>query len=128
MVKTREFTESERVAIKYLREAGHSYSEIAKQVGCSKSGAFKVYQIIKNRIYRETAKKWTTEKIFEEGGESYLSGCSEVNVRNFGGAEVNSLKGVSSWKSLKTLGKTYSTKIRIKKLQKKAEAICFVEK
>ena len=46
MVKTREFTESERVAIKYLREAGHSYSEIAKQVGCSKSGAFKVYQII----------------------------------------------------------------------------------
>ena len=46
MVKTREFTEREQVAMKYSREAGHSFSEIAKQVGCSKSGAFKVFKSI----------------------------------------------------------------------------------
>ena len=40
------YPQQERVAIEYLHEAGHSFAEIARQVGCSKSGAFKVFKSI----------------------------------------------------------------------------------
>ena len=48
MTKIRELSLNERVVIKHLREAGLSYAEIAQQVGCTKSAAFKVYKKIKN--------------------------------------------------------------------------------
>ena len=44
MVKTKEYSLDERVAIKYSREAGHSYAEMARQVGCSKSTAHYIYK------------------------------------------------------------------------------------
>lgn len=47
MVKVREFSENERAAVKYLRNAGNSFSEIARQVGCSKSGAYKIWKNFK---------------------------------------------------------------------------------
>ena len=43
MVKIRELDLEERLAITYLREAGLSYSEIGRQLGCSKSTAHKIF-------------------------------------------------------------------------------------
>ena len=48
MVKIRELSLNERAAIKYLREAGLSYAQIAQQVGCSKSAVFKIYKTFEN--------------------------------------------------------------------------------
>ena len=48
MVKIRELSLNERAAIKYLREAGLSYAQIAQQVGCSKSAVFKIYKPFEN--------------------------------------------------------------------------------
>ena len=73
MVKTRELTESERVAIKYLREAGHSFSEIVKQVGCSKSRAFKVYKRIqKTGSIEKQPRSGRPRKFLKRGGEPFV--------------------------------------------------------
>ena len=48
-MKTRELSDNERVVIKFLREAGHSHSEIAKRVGCTKSTAHRVFKIWKKQ-------------------------------------------------------------------------------
>ena len=90
MVKTRELTESERVATKYLHETGHSFSEIVKQVGCSKSRAFKVYKRIQKTWSIEKQPRSGRPRKFLKRGESRLSGCWTVKICNFGGAEVDS--------------------------------------
>ena len=58
MVKTRESSESEQVAIKHLRFAGLSYAVIERQLGCSRSAAFKVVKTLKQQaLWRRKKKK-----------------------------------------------------------------------
>ncbi len=49
MSKIRELSLSERTAVKHLREVGLSYAEIAQQVGCTKSAAFKSIKLTRIR-------------------------------------------------------------------------------
>ena len=66
MVKTKEYSQDERVAIKYLREAGHSYAEIARQVGCSKSTAHYIHKSLERTgSAKEGARTGRPEKISE---------------------------------------------------------------
>ena len=44
MAKSRELGENERAVIYLLRVAGLSFAEIAKQVGCTKSRAYRIMQ------------------------------------------------------------------------------------
>ena len=44
MVRGKEISLEDRVAITTLREAGYSFGEIANKVGCSKSAAYKVFK------------------------------------------------------------------------------------
>ena len=53
MVKIRELSLNERAAIKYLREAGLSYAQIAQQVGCSKSAISKYTKHLKIQVQLE---------------------------------------------------------------------------
>ena len=68
MVKVRELTENELVAIKVLREAGHSFAEIARQVGCSKSGAWKVFRSIeKSESFAKLPRTGRPKQFLERG-------------------------------------------------------------
>ena len=69
MVKIRELSESERVAIKHLRFAGLSYAAIGRQIGCSKSAAFKVFKKFKNTGSVEKKKRCGRPKKFFKRGE-----------------------------------------------------------
>ena len=44
MVKSRELSDRERTGIFYFRRAGHSFAEIARKVGCTKSTAYRIVQ------------------------------------------------------------------------------------
>ena len=73
MVKVRELTENERVAIKVLRGAGHSFVEIARQVGCSRSGAFKVFRSIeKSESFAKLPRTGRPKKFLERGREPFV--------------------------------------------------------
>ena len=68
MVKTKEYSQDERVASKYLREAGHSYAEIARQVGCSKSTAHYIYKSLERTgSVKKGARTGRPKKISERG-------------------------------------------------------------
>ena len=69
MVKIRELSESERVAIKHLRFAGLSYAAIGRQIGCSKSAAFKVFKKLKRTGSVEKKKRCGRPKKFFKRGE-----------------------------------------------------------
>ena len=69
MVKVRELSENEQVAIKVLCEAGHSFAKIARQVGCSKSGAFKFFRSIEKSESFAKLPITGRPKIFFERGE-----------------------------------------------------------
>ena len=45
MAKSQELGECERAAIYQLRVAGHSFAEIAKQIGCAKSTVYRIIQM-----------------------------------------------------------------------------------
>ncbi len=46
MIKLCKLTECKQVAVKHLRFLGLSFAEIRKQIGCSKSTAFNVFQYL----------------------------------------------------------------------------------
>ena len=74
MVKIRELLESERVAIKHLRFAGLSYAAIRRQIGCSKSAAFKVFKKFKTTGSVEKKRRCGRPKkyILQEESELYV--------------------------------------------------------
>ncbi len=80
MVKLRELTECERLAVKHLRLSGLSFAEIGKQIGCSKSTAFNVYKSLNQWMYRETEEKRSPQKISGAGGALYMQGSKEVAI------------------------------------------------
>ena len=68
MVKAKEYSQDERVAIKYLREAGHSCAEIARQVGCSKSTEHYIYKSLeRSGSAKKGARTGRPKKISERG-------------------------------------------------------------
>ena len=52
MVKVRQLSESEQVATEHLWLTGISYTQIGKQIGYSKSAAFKVLKNLKEQALR----------------------------------------------------------------------------
>lgn len=69
MVKSRELGESERAAIYYLRVAGHSFAEIAKKVGCTKSTAYRIVQKHEKTGSLLRAKRSGRPKVISHRGE-----------------------------------------------------------
>ena len=55
MVRGKEISLEDIVAIQTLRKEGHSFGKIAKEVGCRKSGAYKAF-----KTYEQTGNfvKW----------------------------------------------------------------------
>ena len=106
MVKTREFTESELVAIKYLHEAGHSFSEIAKQVGCSKSGEFKVFKRIqKTGSIEKQPRSGQLRKFLERGRELFVRVARNLSFTTLGELKLTVLKDFPAENPLKRLVK-----------------------
>ena len=69
MAKSRELCESERAAIYHLRIAGHSFAEIAKQVGCTKSTAYRIMQKHEKTGSLLRSKKSGRPKVISRRGE-----------------------------------------------------------
>ena len=110
MVKTKEYSQDERVAIKYLREAGHSYAEIARQVGCSKSTAHYIYKSLERTgSVKKGARTGRPKTNFREGREDCLPSIKATTIFNFAGAEINGNTTFFASQSLKIFGKAYFT-------------------
>lgn len=55
MVKVREFSESERAARNFLHLIGLSHAKTGKQIGCSKSAAFRVDEKFERKTIKHKA-------------------------------------------------------------------------
>ena len=64
MVKIREYSENERVAIKHLRLAGVSYAAFGRQIRSSQSATFKVFKNFEKRGSAEKKKGCDCPKKF----------------------------------------------------------------
>ena len=73
MAKSRELCESERAAIYHLRIAGHSFAEIAKQVGCTKSTAYRIMQKHEKTGSLLRSKKSGRPKVISRRGERIVT-------------------------------------------------------
>ena len=73
MANSRELCESERAAIYHLRLAGHSFAEIAKQVGCTKSTAYRIMQKNEKTGSLLRSKKSGRPKVISRSGERIVT-------------------------------------------------------
>ena len=72
MAKSQELGEYERAAIYHLRVAGHSFAEIARQEGCTKSTAYRITQKHEKTGWLLRSKKSGRPKVISRRGERIL--------------------------------------------------------
>ena len=129
MVKTRELTESERVAIEYVREAGHSFAEIARQVGCSKSGAFKVFKsIVKTGSIVKQPRSGRPRKFLERGERAICRVARKLRFGTLGELKTAVSEDSPAENPSKRLVKRILQKYGLKSCKRKRKPFFFVEK
>jgi len=82
MPKTRELSNDERLAIKYLRESGLSFRKIGEQLNCHHSTALKIYnRIVSSGSVAKKARSGRPTKINERGERIVCRAAKKLRFR-----------------------------------------------
>ena len=82
MPKTRELSNDERLAIKYLRESGLSFRKIGEQLNCHHSTALKIYnRFVSSGSVAKKARSGRPSKINERGERIVCRAAKKLRFR-----------------------------------------------